>query len=70
MSWEDEVKEKRVALRKQNREVRTGTINGAKITCGGCGKLILLVHTYKCYFCRLWFCWTCAGHHFKKPSIR
>ena len=69
MATLSEIKEKRVLLRKQNAEILPEG-KQVKLICGGCGKIISLFHAYKCYFCRLWFCWTCAGHHFKKPCLR
>lgn len=62
------IEEKRVLLRRQNAEVRKFSEN-VYVTCV-CGRFIRIIHAYRCYYCRLWFCWTCAGYHFKKPEIR
>ena len=65
MIWNRETKQ--ALLRSQNAEVRLA--RPCTVTCI-CKKTVPIEHAYRCYFCRLWFCWTCAGHHFKKPEIR
>jgi lysyl-tRNA synthetase class I len=41
-----------------------------KVTCASCGKQVNICdHAYKCFYCGLWFCWTCSKEHFKeKPK--
>ncbi len=68
MSYKDDVRNKRILLRKQQREILPDG-NQIMLTCE-CGKRLSIFHAYKCYFCRLWMCWTCAGYHFKKKDIR
>ena len=62
--------EKRILLRKQNAQVYPNR-KQIKVTCA-CGRTVNIMHAYKCYFCRLWICWTCAGFHFRirKSEIR
>ncbi len=61
--------EKRNFLRKQKFQVQLGVMN-AKVTCAGCGRDVLLRTAYRCFYCRLYFCWTCSKWHFTKPDIR
>lgn len=63
-----DIEEKRILLRRQNAEVFPNRFM-IMLTCI-CGRKINIMHAYKCYFCRLWLCWTCAGYHFKKKQIR
>lgn len=54
-------------LRKQSRELNPHKKN-IKVTCAGCKRKVSIVHTYRCFFCNLRFCWTCSGFHFVKES--
>lgn len=29
-----------------------------------CGEKITLLRSYRCFFCKIWFCAACAGGHF------
>jgi len=49
-----EIEEKRASLRKQNAQIYPHRKN-VKVTCI-CGRTVSIMHAYKCYFCRLWFC--------------
>ena len=61
--------EKRKLLTKQKLEVNLGTLN-SKVTCAWCRRRVLIRQAYRCYYCRLYFCWTCSKLHFTKPDIR
>jgi hypothetical protein len=43
----------------QLKEVRSGGL----VQCP-CGKRSEIVLTFQCYFCRVWFCMSCASRHF------
>lgn len=66
MSYAKDVKEKRALLKRQNAELGGTEL---AVTCV-CKKVVPIAHAYRCYFCRLWFCWTCAGYHFKERNLR
>ena len=61
--------EKRRILRKQRLEVDLGTMK-SRVTCAWCHRRVQIQHAYRCFFCRLWFCWKCSKLHFTKPDIR
>lgn len=47
-------------------EMKGVTIRMAFITCPGCGWKEPLIKTYRCLYCKIWFCETCAENHFGK----
>lgn len=40
-------------------------VGNIKITCP-CSNRIKIYYAYKCFFCKIWFCESCAKEHFKK----
>lgn len=34
--------------------------------CAKCRRVIKIWKAYKCFYCGLWFCHTCAGPHFEE----
>ena len=56
---DDEYRLKRVLTRRQIESVRLGEY----VPCP-CGRKIDLSAAYKCLFCGVWFCRTCAERHF------
>ena len=56
-------KEGRAKLYRQCREVITDN----HVTCE-CGRIVRLTMAYKCFYCGLWFCHTCARKHFAVPE--
>ncbi len=58
-----EIIEKRVRLRRQLEEVWQFR-DRAKLYCE-CGAHISLLDAFKCFYCHIWFCRTCAKKHFE-----
>ena len=58
----DQVVTTRSLVSKQCRE-----IHGVTVTCS-CGKTVRLAMAFRCYFCGVWFCPTCAKEHFGVPE--
>lgn len=56
---DDEVEERRILLRKQLREVRSG----AFVACP-CDAVVTMERAYKCRECGVYFCGRCADRHF------
>ncbi len=62
---EKELKEKRRKLREQLVQLR---YCDHEVTCG-CGKTVPVTAAYKCFYCGLWFCPTCAKDHFAEHDL-
>lgn len=48
-----------------DQEMAGVTVRSADLTCP-CGNVKALVHMYQCLYCKVWFCNSCAEHHFGK----
>ena len=53
------VEYKRTLYKAQFREL----MGPSRVTCG-CGRSIPVRFAYRCFFCGIWFCRTCAEAHF------
>jgi hypothetical protein len=64
---DDDIISKRVAVRKQRDELQKQHL--VWVTCP-CGKKIALKMAFRCWFCGITFCDTCAKEHFgEKPLL-
>ncbi|MFH1759878.1 MAG: hypothetical protein ABIA63_02130 [bacterium] len=50
-------------LQKQFLEINAQENHGPHITCE-CGKRPMMFYMFRCLYCGLWFCQSCAGKHF------
>lgn len=72
MTYEQDKEDCRTTRRSQKAMIaKGGAVDIVHLRCP-CGRVVKLVHMYRCYVCRVWLCWTCAGYHFgyEKGSIR
>lgn len=56
---QDSEEEKQI-VRNQWDSATTGNI----IQCGCCFRTRALTHAFRCLYCGVWFCFTCAEEHF------
>lgn len=44
------------------------TADKTTVKCG-CHKKVKLIHAYRCLYCQVWYCKTCAEEHFGAKAI-
>ncbi len=62
---QDQMDNLKIVVRQAKELLQVRTI----ISCGKCDRRFRLIHAYRCFYCGILFCTSCAEKHFPKQAI-